>query len=308
VTLRRIGLVVHPVRDVDGPRDALLAWAAAHGAEVVALGDPAVGHGDLRVGDARDCDLVVAIGGDGTVLGGVRRAALASPTLPVLGVACGSLGMLAGTRGSEVHDALDRVAVGAWTSRPLAGLRVADEEGDHAVGLNDVAVVRKGGGQVKVEVLVDGERYVRAAGDGVVVSTALGSSAYGMAAGGPIVAAGTGVLVVTPLNMHGGCAPSLVVGADTPLRLQLEHGFSGGRVEVDGQPSPIAGERLDLRLEPAYATLITFPGSEPYLTGLRRRAIVLDSPRITAHDARMAGTQPQPERGPRAAATENGPA
>ncbi len=298
MSLDRIGLVVHPVRDVGVPRDALAAWCREREVELVALGSPGHGHDGLATAEPGDCGLVVAIGGDGTVLGGARLAAASGAGIPVLGVACGSLGMLAGTRRDEVRPALDRFADGTWEPRSLAGLRVTDESGADAVALNDVVVVRKGSGQVKTEVLVDGERYVRAAGDGVVVSTTIGSSAYGMAAGGPILAPGTGALVVTPLAMHGGTAPALVVPAETVVELLLEPGFSGRRVEVDGQLSELEGDRLALRLEPGYVTLVAFAGAEPYLTGLRRRGIVIDSPRIVAHDRRLAAEQPHPRRGP----------
>lgn len=304
MTLERIGLVVHPARDVSEPRDALLEWARRHDVEVVALGRAVDRHDGLPLSRPEICSLVAAIGGDGTVLGAARIAAASAEDPPVLGIACGSLGMLAGTRGSQVLDALDRFADGRWVPRPLDGLRVVDETGAEAVALNDVVVVRKGAGQVKVEVLAGGERYVRIAGDGVIVSTAVGSSAYGMAAGGPILAPGCHALVVTPLAMHGGTAPSLVIPAATPVRLLLEDGFSGRRTEVDGQLSAVDGDRLDLELRPAHVTLVAFEGSEPYLTGLRRRSIVVDSPRIVAHDTRMATEQPQPARGPSGPAPE----
>lgn len=285
------GLVVHPARDTSGPRDALLAWAAERGIEVVAVGERVPGHDDLPEARATDCDLVVAIGGDGTILGGARTAAAAPSSPPVLGIACGSLGMLAGVRAADITDALTRHADGDWQAEPLDGLRVTDEEGATAVALNDVVVVRKGAGQVKAAVLVDGELYVRAAGDGIVVSTALGSSAYGMAAGGPVLVPGSEVLAVTTLNMHGGSAPSLVVPATRTLRIEVVEGFGGRRLEVDGQPGTLDGVLLDLTLEPDHVELVRFERGETFLAGLRRRSIITDSPRMLAHDARMAGAQ-----------------
>lgn len=285
---RRYGLVVHPSRDVTTPRDALLGWAAGHDVEVVALGEAVPGHDHLPLGAAGDCDVVVAIGGDGTILGGARLAAAAAGAPPVLGIAWGSLGMLAAVRAADVDGALTRHAAGNWKPRPLDGLRVTDEDGATAVALNDVCVVRKGAGQVKSDVYVEGELYVRAAGDGVVVSTTLGSSAYGMAAGGPVLAPGSRALCVTPLSMHGGSAPPLVVPAASALRIEVEAGFGGRRLEVDGQPATLQGHALDLVLEPEHVVLVDFEGGEPFLAGLRRRAIITDSPRVLAHDARLA--------------------
>ncbi|MBA2347300.1 MAG: NAD(+)/NADH kinase [Solirubrobacterales bacterium] len=287
--MTRYGLVVHPARDVSEPRERLEAWAQRNDVEVVALGERLEGHGELPLGEAEDCTLVVAIGGDGTILGGARLAAAAPSCPPVLGLAFGSLGILAGVGVADADSALDRFAAGDWSALPVDGLRVTDEEGATAVALNDVAVVRKGAGQVKASVHVDGELYVRTAGDGVVVSTALGSSAYGMAAGGPILTPGTRALCVTPLAMHGGSAPPLVVGAGAALRIEITRSFSGRRVELDGQTTEIAGHLLDLRLEPEHVQVVSFADAEGVLSGLRRRGIITDSPRVVAHDVRVAG-------------------
>ena len=286
--MTRYGLVVHPSRDVRAPREALVAWAARRGVEVVALGARLEGHGELALGEADGCEVVVAIGGDGTILGGARLAAAAPSRPPVLGLAFGSLGMLAATPVEEAARALDRFAAGDWMPLPVDGLRVTDETGATAVALNDVAVVRKGAGQVKPSVYVDGELYVRAAGDGVVVSTALGSSAYGMAAGGPLLAPGTRALCVTLLSMHGGCAPPLVVSGEADLRIEVEPSYSDRRVELDGQPTEIAGRELELSGEPGHVSVVRFQDTEGFLAGLRRRGLLTDSPRVLAHHARAA--------------------
>ena len=274
---RRIGLVVHPSRDVSEPRAVLDAWAEEHGAEIVPL--------DVGARDCRGCDVVVAIGGDGTVLGGIRAAE--EDGLPVLGIACGSLGMLTAVPAEEAAEALQRFAAGDWRARKLEALWVRSEDGAEFRAINDVVVVRKGAGQVKTEVRVDDEVYVRLAGDGVVVATAQGSSAYNMAAGGPVLAPETRALVVTPLAPHGGSSPPLVVPATSHVTLLVTVGFSGRRVEVDGQPTELEGERFEIDLEPIDATVVTFPGQERYLAGLRRRGLIADSPRIAAHDKRM---------------------
>ena len=76
-----------------------------------------------------------------------------------------------------------------------------------------------------MSVSVDGELYVRFAGDGAVVATPLGSSAYTLAAGGPVVAPRSRGMVVTPLAPHGGCCPPLVTGPDSRIELEVEPGL-----------------------------------------------------------------------------------
>ena len=91
----------------------------------------------------------------------------------MLGVACGSLGALSAVAADELDGALDRFRAGDWTSRALPALEMASEAGeDWAV--NDFVLVRRGAGQIAADVAVDGELYVRLAGDGVIVATPLG--------------------------------------------------------------------------------------------------------------------------------------
>lgn len=275
--VRRVGLVVHPSRDISEPRAALEAWMNERGAEVVEL--------DHGVPGCDDCDVIVALGGDGTVLAGIRAAE--QDGLPVLGIACGSLGMLTSVPARDATDALQRFAAADWRARKLEALWVRADDGTEVRAINDVVVVRKGAGQVKTEVRVDEELYARLAGDGVVVATAQGSSAYNMAAGGPILAPETRAMVLTPLAPHGGSSPPLVVPAVSHVTLLVTVAHSGRRVEVDGQPTELEGERFEVDLRPVNATLVTFPDHESYLAGLRRRGLIADSPRIAAHDKRV---------------------
>src|SRR4051794_40541036 len=160
-------------------------------------------------------DLVVALGGDGTVLRALRASA--ALRVPVLGVACGSLGALSAVAAGELPSRLGRLRDGDWTHRSLPALAIsaAGIAGEWAV--NDFVVFRGGAGQLATDVTIDGELYARAAGDGLIVATALGSTAYSMAAGGPILGARTAAFVCTPLAMHGGCAPPLVGPAKATL-------------------------------------------------------------------------------------------
>src|SRR4051795_10649870 len=91
----RIGLAVHPRRNLDGALATIREWAEENGTEVIQVTSPGQEREVAPVGDAADCDLVVALGGDGTALAALRAAAPCDR--PVLGVACGSLGALTAT-------------------------------------------------------------------------------------------------------------------------------------------------------------------------------------------------------------------
>ncbi len=281
--LNRIGLVVHPTRDVDAPLGVVRAWAEAHGAELaqIPLTEPRPEVGEER--SAGECDLVVAIGGDGTTLAAIRAAAEAHR--PVLGAACGSLGVLTVVPAQEVGAALDRFVAGDWTARPIPALRVLTAE-EELRAFNDLAVVRQGSGQLRVTISVDGVLYARLAGDGCVVATPVGSSAYTIAARGPLLAPAVDALVVTPLPTHGGFCPPIVVAGKSEIELEPHPGFSGGRLEIDGREVGEVPGRMTITLAPHVVSVVSFSGAEPHLTGLRRRGIVTDSPRILVDEQR----------------------
>jgi NAD+ kinase len=231
-------------------------------------------------GDPADSDLIVSIGGDGTTLAALRTGAAADR--PVLGVACGSLGALATVSAGEVTRALDRFSRGEWRPRRFPALSISRAEGDPLWALNDVAVVRAGGGQVRLTAIVDGTLFARLAGDGAVVSTPIGSSGYAISAGGPLLASGLDAFVLTPLPNHGGFSPPLVLGPDSELRLEVEAGYAGARLEIDGQVAEERVRSLTIGLREDVATMVSFEGDETVLAGLRRRRIILDSPRMMA--------------------------
>jgi NAD+ kinase len=203
-------------------------------------------------------------------------------------VACGSIGALSAVAGNQIAGALSRVWTGDWTPRSLPELVIAVDGGPTDRAFNDFLVVRGGAGQLAAAVTVDDEMYVRSTGDGVIVATALGSSAYSMAAGGPLLAAGTPNFVCTPLAMHGGSAPSLVMPADAALTIEVMANHAGFVVEVDGHRSTPTGRSFKVALEPDVATLVALGPPRRGLAALRERQLVADSPRLLTRDDRAA--------------------
>jgi NAD+ kinase len=288
----RIALVVHPTRRVDGALQALQGWARRHGLDVVQL--RAQGSSERKVvpwGDLAPSDLVVALGGDGTVLSALRSSA--EYEVPVLGVACGSLGALTAVPAERLADALERVRAGHWRARRLPAISI-DADGDaHDWALNDFVVIRHGAGQVVVEVTVDDELYARVAGDGLVVATALGSSAYSMAAGGPILFPTTPAVVCTPVATHGGSVPPLVIPATSSLRVAVHPSFAGFDVEIDGHTRALDAVHYRLSLHEDKVVLVSFGELGMGISELRRRGLIVDSPRILARDAATARGDPE---------------
>jgi NAD+ kinase len=288
--LHQLGLVVHPSRPVEGALEQIAAWASAHG---LTVGEVAVAGQTRRLADSvepADCDLLLALGGDGTALRALHTGA---PTgRPALGVALGSIGVLTSVSAERLPWALEQVAAGRWSRVAVPALDLA-WGGAHAAAINDLAILRDGPGQAIVSITVDGVLYARVAGDGLVIGTALGSSAYTMAAGGPLLAPGAEAMVITPLADHGGSCPPLVAGNASVVTVAVEPGHSGVRFEVDGRPTAAVEKRLiTVSHRPDYATLVALAEEEPRLTGLRRRGLVLDSPRVLVRETRSASEHP----------------
>ncbi|HMJ33575.1 MAG TPA: NAD(+)/NADH kinase [Baekduia sp.] len=284
--LNRIGLVVHPHRPLDRALKTMEEWAATHDVDLVQVPVDGQERSVAPPGDPATCDLIIAVGGDGTTLAALHAGAAAEK--PVLGVACGSLGALTAVAAANIEEALRDVAAGNWRPQVLPGVAVAADGGAPQVAINDLVVVRKGAGQVVIGIEVDDELYVRFAGDGVVIATPQGSSAYTLAAGGPVLAPGCGGYVLTPLAPHGGCCPPLVVGQDTRVAVTIEPSHVGARLEFDGQIEDVEPHRLDVSWRDEHVTLVQFGGAESLLAGLRRRRIIIDSPRVLARDDRFA--------------------
>ena len=283
--LSTIGVVVHPARDLDEPLDAVRRWADDHDVELVQV---EIEGQDREVADkrpAKDCDLIAAIGGDGTMLGAIRAAAAVER--PVLGIACGSLGVLTTVTAEHLAAALDRFADGDWDAKPIPALDVARDGEDTLTAVNDVAITRRERGQVTTTVRIDGALYARFVGDGFVVTTPIGSSGYTLAAGGPLLAPGSRAFALTPLAAHGGSIPPVVLGEDSRLELEVEPGYGGIKFELDGQLWEADPDRgaLTITLRPDAATLVVLDDAS-ILDGLRRRRLVADSPRVVARDQR----------------------
>lgn len=281
--MHTVGILVHPSRSVRNAVDVVARWAADHSLEFVQIPSgeqPRV----APPGEVGHCDLVVAVGGDGTVLKGLHAAA--SSGTPVLGVAYGSLGALSAVPQTELRVGLDRFAAGDWVADELPALEVGTDEGFHAWGINDVVVARRGGTQLIVEVFVEDDLYVRLAGDGVIVATPLGSSAYSMAAGGPLLTHNTSAFVCTPLAMHGGCAPPLVVPGECAMRLVVSPGYGGYEVAIDGFQIEHEGDHIWVRSARSYATLVELERPRAGIPRLRERGLIADSPRVIARGGR----------------------
>ncbi len=224
----------------------LSAWLAGAGIEpalvvedarAAALDDFAVSPADLGAPA-----LVVALGGDGTILKAVHI--LGDVEAPILGVNFGRLGFLSGARVEHMREAIESALASEARIERRVTLSVDVVMEGRTVGryraLNEVHFGRGASGRiVTLEVLVDGRRLMAFDGDGVVIATSTGSTAYSLSAGGPIVAPDVNALVVTPVAAHTLAVRPLVVGPSAFVEVALPDPLRADAcISVDGGSVP----------------------------------------------------------------------
>jgi NAD+ kinase len=236
-----VGVVAHPERDCSAVFAAIREWATEHDMQVIALEGPsprsAVGRRVLDDEFSASADLVIAAGGDGTIL---RALALAAPAgQPVLAVNVGHLGFLAEVEPIELPHALAAISAGNFSVEERLALGARVTSGDTAVivnAFNDLLLSRVvGHGQAVFAASVGGELFARYVGDGLIVSTPTGSTAYSLSAGGPIVAPMTQAILLTPIAPNGVFDRSLVLAPTETLRIDILAGSAPVLLERDGR-------------------------------------------------------------------------
>lgn len=209
----------HKPEAVNGLREAIHI-ALRHGYTCGAEERVASYLGNLVEGEGREADLVVALGGDGTIL---MAASLAiQKRAPLLGINFGRIGFLSEISLQEFDAALTRIENGNYMLEPHMMLR-CDVNGQFGhLCLNDAFFTKSvSSGVVGVHVEIDGADAGTVFGDGVVVSTPTGSTAYSMSAGGPVIAPGLDAILVTPICPHTFSFRPIVAAAGATMRLSV---------------------------------------------------------------------------------------
>jgi len=193
-------------------------------------------------------EFVLVLGGDGTLLSAAR--AIGAAEIPMLAVNLGSLGFLTEVRLDELYSTLEAVAVGQCPleSRALLECRLLRDGQQIAEyhALNDAVVKSTVARLIGFELRVNGQHVVEYQADGVIVATPTGSTAYSLAAGGPVLMPSVDAILLTPICPHSLTHRPLVVSGDARISVRLDSG-ANGVLSVDGQVGmPVAqGDQID---------------------------------------------------------------
>ncbi len=259
--------------DVDDLAKRLEPFLRERAAEVVVEGDL---RGWCKAADKRGSipmeerpDLVVVLGGDGSILSAVH--AFATCPVPILGVNFGRVGFLASVPTSEWRAALEEVFEGRSVIEPRTRLSVSIRSGEERViqdiALNDVVLSRGSfQGMLSVGMEVDGHWVSDYRADGLIVATASGSTAHSLAAGGPILSPTMGGFVVTPICAHALSHRPVVVEPLSEIHLSMTECLGVVTLAVDGHGfyAVQVGDQLTVKAHETPYPLLSRYGSNPY--------------------------------------------
>ncbi|MBV6699972.1 NAD(+)/NADH kinase [Kitasatospora aureofaciens] len=256
-----VGLVLHPERTSAPTVDAVVSWSRARDAKVLGLAPEVARIGCEAIPVEADemaasADLLISLGGDGTMLRAMRLAA--GGHAPVLGVNVGRLGFLADVDIPELPAALDAIDGRRFTVEPRSGVR-ARFGAARELALNDIVLLRSPGHRsAAVAVRVQEQPFVAYTADAVVVATPTGSTAYSFSAGGPIVSPNAEGLLITPVAPHATFNRSVFLSSGERLTLEVLPHSGDLAVEADGilvgHVSP--GDVVDVTMLPAASRVV----------------------------------------------------
>lgn len=283
-------LIVHNDKREDANKAVgeLCGWLADNGVEYVIAADcdgAPPDTADASGEGAHGYGLAIAVGGDGTILRCARMVGFSE--IPILGYDFGTLGFLAGVSADNILDTIEDVLKRQLVVQHRAALLVVTEYADGTVercfALNEVAVTHGGSGRiVDFDVCIDDIHVAHLRGDGMIVSTSTGSTAYALSAGGPLVAPGHKGLVVTPLAPHTISARAIVTGPDDVVELSPSM--------VSGEPTAvfIDGYTTGCTAAPVKVTVERGPG-EVVLLGKHAKRFYSDIARTFFNGTGRAG-------------------
>lgn len=199
-----------------------------------------VAETDIVAGENGNVDAIVVLGGDGLMM----RMANTFPDIPLIGINFGKVGFLALVEQSEWKQALDLFLAGDYdldeSSTLQATLIRGDEEQNAGWAINDV-VIRGGNRMIEVEVYIDGFFVNQYPSDGLIVSTPRGSTAYCMAAGGPILTPGVKGFAVVAISSHSPIRTPMIASEDSVIEL-VSTNTHPARLTLDGTPTETLGQ------------------------------------------------------------------
>lgn len=261
--LQRLGLVIHAERkSARELAEKVAAGAAARGLSTETI----VARGTF----SESVDLIIGIGGDGTLLAAADLAIRGD--LPLVGINLGSVGYLTDVDPKAVDAMLDGIVEGSLQVEERMTVRATTAVGEAWSGVNDVVVEKLEGRRlVQIRVDIDGHYFTTYRADGIITATPLGSTAYSLSAGGPVLDPALDALIVTPVAPHSLLSRSIVLTPATTVRYTVDLDRLV-RLNVDGREATVLerGDWVDVSAGPKKVKFLSL-GRHPFPQPVRHQ-------------------------------------
>jgi NAD+ kinase len=241
--LKKIGIITNKDKDIDfADTKVIIEKLLKQGFEIIADGEIKtrvslpVTKSDNIVADS---DFIICIGGDGTFLSVARK--VHGSDIPVLGINKGTVGFLADVETRDIDMAISRISEGSFVIKPRMVLEaevIRNEETVYKnIAVNDAVISRMALSRIlKLKIMMDGRFVDSFQGDGVIISTPTGSTAYSLSAGGPIVQPDMRLMVITPICPHIMYSRSFIISEDRTVNVSIDdNGEIAAMLTLDGQ-------------------------------------------------------------------------
>ena len=235
----------------------LISWLEKHGNSVILETDIiSTGKNEMKGIESADrksiaskCDIVLALGGDGTILAASR--AVGSSGVPIAGINLGGLGFLAEVAVEEIYERLELIQEGDYLveERMVLKATIGDDKEINYRALNDIVIERGSSSRImSISVKVDGSFFNDYSADGIIIATPTGSTAYSLSAGGPIIVPPLQAMVVTPISPHSLSQRAVVLKPDSSIEISFKNSPEGMLLSMDGQTSVEIGKDQSVRV------------------------------------------------------------
>lgn len=195
----------------------------------------ALARPELCEGSLEACDLLMVLGGDGTILSALDHALPAD--IPILGINLGRLGFLTEVDPNDLRKDISDTLEGRFTTESRIMMTIEGQDTDRVFALNEVVLTRSTPAMriLSVEFDVNGIPVDRISGDGLIIASATGSTGYSLSAGGPIMRPGLGCFVITPICSHTMNARPVVVSSEDRITIRVLNSGGGAQIVLDGR-------------------------------------------------------------------------
>lgn len=242
-----------------------------HGRPLPEILEALTSYKGQQVSNPRDADVALSFGGDGTFLSAAKE--VGDSGTPILGINTGHLGYLAATSPDHPQEIARRIAASAYRVSPRGLISVSILDSPDAFALNETAFLRDGpgGGILTCRVWVDGDLLGGYPGDGIIMATPTGSTAYSLSAGGPVLQPEAPARVLTPVAVHVLAMRPVVISDGSVVEVEAVSRSGAFRVSLDGVSTVLAsGTRVTLRRAPYNVNVLVDP-DVPWTRTLARK-------------------------------------